>query len=114
MDDAQAEGGQQQQGYQLKEQHYYKVVTSYMPESFEQDAIQIALVAVDKFKQLKDMCVRGHAGQGMQGDMHRLVPVPPAFRGTTAGLLANETIICCSNAASLAAASIISTPAQAD
>ena len=48
------EGGQQA-GYQLKEQHYYKVVSSYMPESFEHDAIQISLIAVDKYKQLKDI-----------------------------------------------------------
>ncbi|PNH05047.1 Dynein light chain, flagellar outer arm [Tetrabaena socialis] len=44
-----------EQGYQLQSQHYYKIVTSYMPESFEQDAIQIALVAVDKYRQLKDI-----------------------------------------------------------
>lgn len=46
---------QQEQGYQLQSQHYYKIVTSYMPESFEQDAVQIALVAVDKYRQLKDI-----------------------------------------------------------
>ena len=46
---------QQEQAYQFKEQHHYKIVTSYMPESYEQDAVQIALIAVDKFKQLKDI-----------------------------------------------------------
>lgn len=46
---------QEQTQYQLQRQHYYKIVTSYMPESFEQDAVQIALVAVDKYRQLKDI-----------------------------------------------------------
>ncbi|KAG2489644.1 hypothetical protein HYH03_011923 [Edaphochlamys debaryana] len=45
----------QEQGYQLQSQHYYKIITSYMPESFEQDAVQIALIAVDKYRQLKDI-----------------------------------------------------------
>ncbi len=50
-DDQQVE----QQGYQLQSQHHYKIITSYMPESFEQDAVQIALIAVDKYRQLKDI-----------------------------------------------------------
>eukprot|EP00798_Chlamydomonas_sp_ICE-L_P007943 gene7943-1158_t len=41
--------------YQLQSEHKFKLVTSYMPETLEQDAINIALVAVDKFKQLKDI-----------------------------------------------------------
>lgn len=46
---------QGEQGYQLQSQHFYKIITSYMPESFEQDAVQIALIAVDKYRQLKDI-----------------------------------------------------------
>ncbi|GLI69250.1 hypothetical protein VaNZ11_013827 [Volvox africanus] len=46
---------QEPTGYQLQKQHYYKIITSYMPESFEQDAVQIALIAVDKYRQLKDI-----------------------------------------------------------
>mmetsp|Transcript_7900 Transcript_7900/g.15379 ORF Transcript_7900/g.15379 Transcript_7900/m.15379 type:complete len:119 (-) Transcript_7900:697-1053(-) len=45
----------EQTGYQMKEQHHFKIISSLMPESFEQDALQICLIAVDKFKQLKDI-----------------------------------------------------------
>lgn len=41
--------------YVLQRPHQYKIQTSLMPESFEQDAINIVLVAVDKFKHLKDI-----------------------------------------------------------
>lgn len=41
--------------YVLQSEHKFKIVTSYMPETLEQDAINISLVAVDKFKQLKDI-----------------------------------------------------------
>ncbi len=41
--------------YQLQGQHSYKIVNSYMPESFEQDAVKISIVAVDKFRHLKDI-----------------------------------------------------------
>ena len=41
--------------YQLQSPHKYHIVSSYMPETLEQDAVNIALVAVDKFKQLKDI-----------------------------------------------------------
>ena len=41
--------------YTLQNPHKYHVVSSYFPETLEQDAINIALVAVDKFKQLKDI-----------------------------------------------------------
>lgn len=42
-------------GYQLQHNHVVKVVSSLMPQSFESDAIEIATVAVDKYKQLKDI-----------------------------------------------------------
>eukprot|EP00798_Chlamydomonas_sp_ICE-L_P005811 gene5811-6098_t len=41
--------------YQLQGEHKYKLVSSYMEESFEQAAINISLVAVDKYKHLKDI-----------------------------------------------------------
>lgn len=41
--------------YHMTREHTYKIVTSFMPESFEQDAIKISLVAVDKFKHLKEI-----------------------------------------------------------
>ncbi len=43
----------EKQEYQLKEPHTYKIITSYMSESFELDAINTALIAVDKHKHLK-------------------------------------------------------------
>lgn len=49
------EGQEQSKEYQLKEPHNYKIIGSYMPESLELDAINIALIAVDKYKQLKDI-----------------------------------------------------------
>ncbi|MEW5302017.1 MAG: hypothetical protein WDW38_008647 [Sanguina aurantia] len=50
-----AEDGAASTEYQFLTQHNYKIVSSYMPESFESDAIHTALVAVDKHKQLKDV-----------------------------------------------------------
>lgn len=50
-----AEDGAVSTEYQFLTQHNYKIVSSYMPESFESDAIHTALVAVDKHKQLKDV-----------------------------------------------------------
>jgi dynein light chain LC8-type len=44
-----------QQEYQLKSQHKCQIVSSYMQESFEADAMSIAVVAVDKHKHLKDI-----------------------------------------------------------
>ena len=41
--------------YQLKDQHVHKILNSYMPESYEQAAVEIAVIAVDKYKQLKDI-----------------------------------------------------------
>ena len=52
---ADGEVAPKEQEYQLKESHSCKILNSYMPESFEQDAIAICTVAVDKFKQLKDI-----------------------------------------------------------
>lgn len=43
--------------YQLKSEHSYKIVTSYMQQAFEEHAAQIAIVAVDKFKHLKDIAL---------------------------------------------------------
>jgi hypothetical protein len=51
-----ADPEQQPQGsteYQLKEPHTYKIVSSLMGAEHELDAINTALVAVDKFKHLK-------------------------------------------------------------
>jgi hypothetical protein len=51
-----AEDGQldgQKQEYQLKEPHSFKICSSTMSEAFELDAINTALIAVDKYKQLK-------------------------------------------------------------
>jgi hypothetical protein len=50
-----AEEQQEPQGYQMQSTHTYKVITSYMAETFEQDAIQTSLIAVDKYRQLKDI-----------------------------------------------------------
>ncbi len=52
---ADEEGGNQNKEYQLQNPHKYKIMSSYFPESLEQDAINISLVAVDKFKHLKDI-----------------------------------------------------------
>lgn len=41
--------------YVFKATHSCEIVCSYMPESFETDAIQIALMGVDKYSQLKDI-----------------------------------------------------------
>jgi|LauGreDrversion2_5_1035112.scaffolds.fasta_scaffold161380_1 dynein light chain LC8-type len=49
------EGEKKATEYQMTREHTYKIVTSFMPEAFEQDAIKISLVAVDKFKHLKDI-----------------------------------------------------------
>ena len=49
------EHGEEKKGYQLQSQHTYKIISSYLPESYEQDAITICIVAVDKFKHLKDI-----------------------------------------------------------
>mmetsp|Transcript_4406 Transcript_4406/g.7275 ORF Transcript_4406/g.7275 Transcript_4406/m.7275 type:complete len:122 (-) Transcript_4406:1010-1375(-) len=46
---------QEKAEYQLKEPHSYKILSSTMAEAFELDAINTALVAVDKFKHLKDV-----------------------------------------------------------
>mmetsp|Transcript_13966 Transcript_13966/g.30196 ORF Transcript_13966/g.30196 Transcript_13966/m.30196 type:complete len:120 (+) Transcript_13966:289-648(+) len=46
---------QKEQEYQLQHPHTYKVVSSYMPESFEVTAISICLEAVDRFRHLKDV-----------------------------------------------------------
>ncbi|KAF5826075.1 dynein 11 kDa light chain, flagellar outer arm, partial [Dunaliella salina] len=43
--------------YQLKNPHSFKIISSYMPESFEVDAINTALIAVDKYTQLKDVAL---------------------------------------------------------
>lgn len=45
------------QEYQLQHPHSFKILSSYMPESFELDAINTALIAVDKYKQLKDVAL---------------------------------------------------------
>lgn len=52
-DDGQVETKEKE--YQLQNPHSYKIVSSYMPESFELDAINTALIAVDKYKHLKDI-----------------------------------------------------------
>lgn len=49
------EHSEEKKGYQLQSQHTYKIISSYLPESYEQDAITICIVAVDKFKHLKDI-----------------------------------------------------------
>lgn len=45
----------QSQEYQLKSQHKCQIMSSYMLESFEADAMSIAVVAVDKHRHLKDI-----------------------------------------------------------
>ena len=93
----------EQQGYQLQKQHYYKIVTSYMPESFEQDAVQIALVAVDKYRQLKDIAFyikheydRKYPGSGKatEGVYHCIVGKSFAskYRGTLGARRAVERL----------------------
>ncbi|KAG1661854.1 hypothetical protein FOA52_011621 [Chlamydomonas sp. UWO 241] len=53
---ADEEGGDSKsKEYQLKGEHSYKIVTSHMQESYEKAAIDISIVAVDKFKHLKDI-----------------------------------------------------------
>ena len=47
--------GKKETEYQLQRQHTYKIVTSFMSESFEQDAINISIVALDKYKTLKEV-----------------------------------------------------------
>lgn len=63
-EDGQADG--QKQEYQLKEPHSFKICSSTMSEAFELDAINTALIAVDKYKHLKGGCSRtrrlGRAG----------------------------------------------------
>lgn len=49
------EGPAKSKEYELQRPHSFKIVSSLMPESFEQDAINISIVAVDKFKHLKDI-----------------------------------------------------------
>ncbi|GAX82956.1 hypothetical protein CEUSTIGMA_g10383.t1 [Chlamydomonas eustigma] len=51
MDD----GENKETEYKMQNEHTYKIITSYMPENFEQDAINICIVAVDKYKNLKDV-----------------------------------------------------------
>eukprot|EP00955_Chlamydomonas_euryale_P059005 357270-Chlamydomonas_euryale.AAC.6 len=41
--------------YQLQREHQFKIVTSYMQERNEKDAIDISVIAVDKFSHLKDI-----------------------------------------------------------
>ncbi|GFH13207.1 dynein light chain [Haematococcus lacustris] len=49
------EGVVEKQEYQLKHPHSFKICSSTMTEAFELEAINTALIAVDKYKQLKDI-----------------------------------------------------------
>ena len=45
----------QKDPYLCEEEHNHSIVESRMPESFEKDALAVALAAVDRNKQLKDI-----------------------------------------------------------
>ena len=49
------EEGTASKEYQMQAEHTYKIMTSFMSETFEKDAINISIVAVDKYKHLKDI-----------------------------------------------------------
>ena len=55
MADDQGDKAAGEQAYEMRGTHTCRIISSYMPESFELTAINTALVAVDKYKQLKDI-----------------------------------------------------------
>jgi dynein light chain LC8-type len=64
-------GAAQKDTYACKEQHYHKVIDSLMPQAIENNAVLIALAAVDRHKQIKDIAEftkremdKNHPGSG--------------------------------------------------